>query len=235
MSEVLEYKGLFWDGLQQTLLLTVLGIALTLVIAFVVGLMGISRHRVLRAPAYVFVEFFRGTSIIVQLFWVYYALPFVGIKIDSFPAAVLVLGLNEGAYAAEIVRSAIKSLPKGQTEAAIALGMRPTLRLRRILIPQAIPAMLPSFGNVFVDLLKATPLVSFIAVQDLTFNALGVRTETQETTIIFVGLLVVYFVLGLVLALITWLLEKRFAIDRRSHPLFRPLVGSGPGITGAAP
>jgi polar amino acid transport system permease protein len=235
MSEVLEYKGLFWDGLQQTLLLTVLGIALTLVVAFVVGLMGISRHRVLRAPAYVFVEFFRGTSIIVQLFWVYYALPFVGVKIDSFPAAVLVLGLNEGAYAAEIVRSAIKSLPKGQTEAAIALGMRPTLRLRRILIPQAIPAMLPSFGNVFVDLLKATPLVSFVAVQDLTFNALGVRTETQETTIIFVGLLVVYFVLGLVLALITWLLEKRFAIDRRSHPLLRPLVGSGPGMTRPAP
>jgi polar amino acid transport system permease protein len=230
MSEVLEYKGLFWDGLQQTILLTVLGIGLTLVIAFTVGLMGISRHRVLRSPAYVFVEFFRGTSIIVQLFWAYYALPFMGIKLDSFAAAVLVLGLNEGAYAAEIVRSAIKSLPKGQTEAAIALGMRPTLRIRRILIPQAIPAMLPSFGNVFVDLLKATPLVSFIAVQDLTFNALGVRTETQETTIIFVGLLVVYFVLGLVLALITWLLEKRFAIDRRPHPLLRPLVSGGPGV-----
>jgi polar amino acid transport system permease protein len=230
MSEVLEYKSLFWEGLQQTILLTVLGIALTIVIAFTVGLMRLSRHRVLRTPSYFFIEIFRGTSIIVQLFWVYYALPFLGIKLESLAAAVLVLGLNEGAYAAEIVRSSIRALPQGQTEASIALGMRPTLRMRRILIPQAIPTMLPSFGNVFVDLLKATPLVSFIAVQELTFDALGVRTETQETTIIFVGLLVAYFVLGLLLALLIRLLENRFAIDRTSHPLLRPLVGSGPGV-----
>jgi polar amino acid transport system permease protein len=230
MSEVLEYKGLFLDGLQQTVLLTLLGILLALVVAFTVGLMRLSRHRVLSTPSYVFVEIFRGTSIIVQLFWVYYALPFMGVKLESLAAGVLVLGLNEGAYAAEIVRSSIRALPKGQTEAAIALGMRPTLRLRRILIPQAIPSMLPSFGNVFVDLLKATPLVSFISVHELTFNALGVRTETQETTTIFVGLLVAYFVLGLVLALVTRVLENRFAIDRRPHPLFRPLVGSGPGV-----
>lgn len=229
MSELLEYSNLFWEGLQTTVILTVLGIPLTLVVAFAAGLMRLSRHWLLRAPSYLFIEFFRGTSIIVQLFWVYYALPHLGVKLDDFFAGVLVLALNEGAYAAEVVRGTIASRPKGQTEASIALGLSPAQRMRRVLIPQSIPAMLPSFGNISVDLLKATPLVSFITVSDLTFNALAVRTETQETAEIFLSLLLVYFALAMVLAIFTRWLESRFAIDRRRRPSLTSLVGSRPG------
>lgn len=233
MSEVLEYSDLFVDGLRMTALVTVLGILLAVTVAFVAGLMRLSRHWLLRAPSYVFIEFFRGTSIVVQLVWVYYALPFMGVRIDSIAAAVLVVGLNEGAYAAEIVRGTISSRPKGQTEACIALGLSPAQRMRRVLIPQSIPAMLPSFGNVFVDLLKATSLVATVGVADLTFNGLSVRTETQESFVVFAMLLVVYFVLSMLLALLTRWLEGRFAIDREQRSSFASLFGgrAGSGVS----
>lgn len=216
MSAVFEYSGLIWEGLLTTVLVTVLGILVTIVVAFLAGLARLSRFWILRAPAYVFIEFFRGTSMIVQLFWVFYALPQLGFELAPLAAGVLVLGLNEGSYAAEIVRGTIASRPKGQTEAGIALGMSPTQRMWRVLIPQSIPAMLPSFGNVFVDLLKATSLVSFITVADLTFNAQSIRaTVGGETFSIFMTILVLYFVFSLLLAAFTWWLERRFALDRQ--------------------
>lgn len=228
MSQVLEYQSLLWEGLWTTVVASFFGILLTIVVAFAVGLMRLSRRRVLRAPSYVFVEFFRGTSILVQLFWVYYALPYLGVRFtEPIVAGIIVLGLNEGAYAAEIVRGTIASRPKGQTEAGIALGLSPAQRMWRVLIPQSIPVMLPSFGNVAVDLLKATPLLYFLGVADFTGNGLAIRTETQETTAILLALLVVYFILAMLLALLTRWLEARFALESRRGPLFRPLVGSG--------
>ncbi|MBA3990496.1 MAG: ectoine/hydroxyectoine ABC transporter permease subunit EhuC [Propionibacteriales bacterium] len=234
MSTVFEYRELFIQGLQATALLTVLGLLLTLVVAFTAGLARLSRHWVLRAPSYVFVEVFRGTSMIVQLFWFYYALPQLGLQLTPLFAGVLVLGLNEGAYAAEVVRGTIASRPRGQTEACIALGLSPAQRMRRVLIPQSIPAMLPSFGNVFVDLLKATSLVSFITVSELTFLALDVRNNTGETTAVFLTMLVIYFALAMAIAMLTLLLERRFAIDRKRRPSLRKaLLGSGGGPVSA--
>lgn len=235
MTHLLEYRSLLAEGLRTTIVVTVFGILIAVIVAFVVGFMRLSRHWILRAPSYVFVEFFRGTSILVQLAWVVYALPFLGVRFtDNLVAGIVVLGLNEGAYAAEIVRGAIASRSRGQTEAAVALGMTPMQRMRRILLPQSIPVMLPSFGNVAVDLLKATPLVYFIGVADFTANGLAIRTETQDTTSILLMLLVVYFILALILAAITRWLENRFALEHRRQglirgrpqPLFRPLIGS---------
>ncbi|HLR83628.1 MAG TPA: ectoine/hydroxyectoine ABC transporter permease subunit EhuC [Nocardioidaceae bacterium] len=226
MSEVLEFQSLLWEGLWITVVASVFGILLTIVVAFVVGMMRLSRSRLLRGPSYVFVEFFRGTSILVQLAWVVYALPFLGVRFtDNLVAGIVVLGLNEGAYASEVVRGAITSRPRGQTEAGIALGLTPAQRMRRILVPQSIPVMLPSFGNVAIDLVKATPLLYFIGVTEFTANGLSIRTETQETTAILVSMLVVYFILSLVLAAFTRSLENRFALERRRNPLLRPLVG----------
>ena len=227
MSEVLEYQSLLWEGLRITAIAAVFGILLTIVVAFVVGMMRLSRSPWLRGPSYVFVEFFRGTSILVQLAWVVYALPFLGVRFtDNLVAGIVVLGLNEGAYASEVVRGAIASRPRGQTEAGIALGLTPAQRMRRILVPQSIPVMLPSFGNVAVDLLKATPLLYFIGITDFTANGMSIRTETQQTTAIFIGMLIVYFILSLLLAAFTRWLENRFALERRRSPLLRPLVGS---------
>lgn len=219
MGAIIEYAPLLWQGLLTTLLVTVLGGALCLVVAFAAGLARLSRHWIIRWPAGVFIELFRGTSLLVQMFWLFFALPFFGIQLHPLTAAVLALGLNEGAYAAEVVRGAIASRAKGQTEACIALGMEPALRLRRIIIPQSIPAMLPPFGNVMVDLLKNTSLVSLVTVADLTFSAQMIRSTTGETTAIFMTILVMYFALSYLLTLLTSWLEKRFALDRKALTL----------------
>ncbi|MGO4188492.1 ectoine/hydroxyectoine ABC transporter permease subunit EhuC [Pseudarthrobacter sp. TAF60_1] len=219
MEAIIEYAPLLWQGLLTTLLVTVLGGALCLIVAFAAGLARLSRHWILRWPAGVFIEVFRGTSLLVQMFWLFFALPFFGIQLHPLTAAVLALGLNEGAYAAEVVRGAIASRAKGQTEACIALGMEPALRLRRIIIPQSIPAMLPPFGNVMVDLLKNTSLVSLVTVADLTFSAQMIRSTTGQTTAIFITILVMYFALSYLLTLLTNWLEKRFALDRKALTL----------------
>jgi polar amino acid transport system permease protein len=207
--------------LLVTIQVTLFGIALTVLVAFVAGLSGLSKFWFIRWPSYIFVEFFRGSGLIVQLFWLFYALPFFGIYLAPLVAGVLALGLNMGAYASEIVRGTIASRPKGQTEAAIALGMSPTQRFWRILIPQSIPAMLPPFGNVMVDLLKNTSLVSLVTVADLTWGATTIRTNTGQTVEIFLTILVMYYMLSLLLGLLTKYLEKRFALDRKSVGLER--------------
>jgi polar amino acid transport system permease protein len=217
VSDVFAYAPLLLQGLLITLLVTVLGAAVALITAFAAGLGRLSQHRWLRWPAGAFVEVFRGTSLLVQMFWFFFALPFFGIQLAPLAAAVLALGLNEGAYAAEIVRGTISSRAQGQTEACVALGIGRGLRMRRILIPQSIPAMLPPFGNVLVDLLKNTSLVSLVTVSDLTFRAQMVRNTTGKTAAVFLTILVLYFVLALLLSLLMRWLERRFALDRQAR------------------
>ena len=215
MDIIREYFPILQHGFVVTVQLTVMGLLGPIVVAFAVGLARLSTHRLLRAPAYVFVEVFRGTSLVVQLFWIFYALPFAGLQIDPTPAAVLVLALNEGAYGAEVVRGTIATRPSGQTEACIALGLSPTQRLWRVLIPQSVPRMIPAFGNIMVDLLKATSLVSLVTVSDLTFGTLSIRQAAGgHTLVLFGALLVTYFVLSMVLAAIARLLEYVVSLDR---------------------
>jgi len=223
MNAVIEFAPLLLQGLWVTILVTVLGALLTLFVAFAAGLAGLSKHWWLRVPSSIFVEFFRGSGLLVQMFWFFYALPFLGIQLTPLMAGVLALGLNEGAYAAEVVRGTIRSRPKGQTEASIALGMSPALRMRRILIPQSIPAMLPAFGNVMVDLLKNTSLVSLVTVSDLTWRAFNARTVTGATVELFLTILVLYYVLSLLLGWLTRWLEKKYALDRKSLAKAKPL------------
>lgn len=223
MNAVIEFFPLLMQGLWVTIQVTFLGALLTLFVAFAAGLSGLSRHWWLRVPSSIFVEFFRGSGLLVQMFWFFYALPFLGIQLAPLVAGVLALGLNEGAYAAEVVRGTIRSRPKGQTEASVALGMSPALRMRRILIPQSIPAMLPAFGNVMVDLLKNTSLVSLVTVSDLTWRAFTARTVTGATVELFLTILVMYYLLSLLLGWLTRFLERKFALDRKSLAKARPL------------
>ncbi len=236
MQVIIDNLDRLWNGLLVTLQLIVLGSALTVVVAFVLGLGRMSRFWFLRFPSAVFIETFRGTSMIVQLFWVFFALPFLGIELTALVAGVLVLAFNEGAYGAEIVRGAIKSRPVGQTEACIALGIGPVKRMRRILIPQSIPAMLPPFGNVMIDLLKNSALLSTITVLELTYQGNTIRQITGETTAVFTTLLVIYFVLSMLIYVVFQVLESRFAVvDRRGGTgtrlwqLLRP--GGASGVT----
>ncbi|HET8600929.1 MAG TPA: ectoine/hydroxyectoine ABC transporter permease subunit EhuC [Segeticoccus sp.] len=234
-SDFLAYAvPVLWHGLQLTVLVTVLGIALALFTAFVAGLGRLSEHAVVRGISVFFIEVFRGTSLVVQLFFFYFALPAFGVQLSPLFAGVLAIGLNEGAYAAEIVRGAIVSRTAGQNEACIALSMGKSLRMRRVLIPQSVPAMLPPFGNVMVDTLKNSSLVSFIGVSELTFRGEFIRNAFGETLTVYLTLLVLYFILSQLLALLSRWLERRFAIDRPSRSIFRG-AGMRPATEGVTP
>lgn len=199
------------EGLGLTVRLTLLATLVAVPAALVAGTLR-ARGGPLRRVASAYVEVFRGTSALVQLFWVYFALPLVGVHIDAEPAAILVLGLNSGAYGAEIVRGAILAVPKGQLDAATALGFGPFQRLVRVTLPQAVGEMLPPWGTLQIELLKNTSLVSFITLTDLTFASqtlvsgnLGRRTE------ILAVVLLLYFALSSVIAFVFRRLDLRYA------------------------
>lgn len=156
-------------GLVQTVWAALGGIALTVVLSLVAGLMLLSRSRSVRGISRLYVEVFRGTSEVVQLLWLFFVLPvLVGFQLVPLFAGILVLGLNHGAYGAEIVRGAVQSVPRAQHEGAVALNLPPRKRMTRVILPQAFAEMVPPFNNLFIQLLKSTALLSFIAVPEMT-------------------------------------------------------------------
>jgi ectoine/hydroxyectoine ABC transporter, permease protein EhuC len=203
-------------GFKTTLMLTALSIVAALVFAMLAGLARMSLRVWFRWPAAAYVEVFRGTSLLVQLFWIYFALPMLlDIQLSAMTAAVLALSLNYGAYGSEVVRSSIAAVPKGQTEAAIALNMTPSQRLRSIILPQAWRMMLPGFGNLQIELLKGTSLVYLITLADVTYQAMMLRTyDLSSTAAIFVWLLVLYFAAASVLTWLVRFAERRAAAGR---------------------
>ncbi|MGK7346365.1 MAG: ectoine/hydroxyectoine ABC transporter permease subunit EhuC [Candidatus Nitrospinota bacterium M3_3B_026] len=200
------------SGLKTTVIITVAAAVVALVTAFIAGLMRISRRAWVRAPAVAYIDFFRGTSALVQLFWAYYALPLLGVRLDAMTVAIVVLGLNIGAYGAEVVRGAIQSIHAGQWEAAVALNFTRTQTLARIIIPQAVVVMMPTFGNLLVELLKSTALVSLITIGDLTFQGQALRSSTMRSAEIFSLTLALYFVTALALLYGFRRLEKKLAL-----------------------
>jgi polar amino acid transport system permease protein len=211
MTDWLGYLNLILQGAIVTVELTILGSALALVVAFLAGLGRLSRYFAVRALASAYIEFFRGTSIFVQLFFVYFVLPILGLELTPLQAGVLGLGLNVGAYAAEVVRGAILSIGREQYEACVALNLNRWQCMRRVILPQALLVMLPTFGNNAIELLKATSVVSLISLADMTFQAQVVRSQTGSTFMPFVTILVLYFALAV---LISWgmrRLERRMA------------------------
>lgn len=211
MNDWFGYFGLIMQGALVTVQLTVLGSALALVMAFLAGLGRISRFFAVRALATVYIEFFRGTSIFVQLFFAYFVLPFAGLTLTPLQAGVLALGLNVGAYAAEVVRGAILSVGKEQYEACVALNLSRWQCLRRVILPQALLVMLPTFGNNAIELLKATSVVSLISLTDMTFQAQVVRSQTGNTLLPFSTVLILYFAFAMIIAFSIRALERRMA------------------------
>ena len=197
------------QGLGVTLQITFGATCLAIPLALAAGLGRLSRHAVARWPATAYVEVFRGTSALVQLFWFYFVLPLFGLQLPAMLVAILVLALNAGAYGAEVVRGAVRAVAAGQREAALALNMTPAQTMRRIVLPQAVPAMLPPAGNLLIELLKNTALVSLITIADMTFRGQLLRSETLRTTEIFGLMLALYFAVALLItAGVRWL-ERR--------------------------
>ncbi|MFV2118111.1 ectoine/hydroxyectoine ABC transporter permease subunit EhuC [Streptomyces sp. Act-28] len=197
-------------GIWVTVQLLVLSAALGAVVAFGVGLARTHRSRAVRFLAAAYTEVFRGVSALVLMFWLFFVVPpLLGWQLVPMWAAVLALGLSYGAYGAEVVRGGLNAVPPAQREAAIALSLTPWQRTRLVLLPQAVPEMLPSFGNLLVELLKGTALVSLLGVGDVSFAAYLVRLATQESAQIYTAVLVVYFVLALGVTRSVKALERR--------------------------
>jgi polar amino acid transport system permease protein len=207
MSENLGYLVLILQGTLVTLQLTVFGYMLALSLAFLFGLARISSVFVVRAVSIAYIEFFRGTSIFVQLFFVYFVLPLHGFSLTPMQAGVLVLGLNVGAYGAEIVRSGIQTVPREQKEACIALNLTAFQSMRYVIMPQALVIMLPTLGNNAIELMKATAVVSVISLADMTFQARIVRSQTGSTAFPFVAILLIYFLVSLAISFLVRTLE----------------------------
>jgi polar amino acid transport system permease protein len=191
-----EYGWRLASGALVTAEQTVLASLLAVSIAVVVGLMRLSGSFPVRGLATVYIEIFRGTSLLVQLYWIFFVLPLFGVSMEKFTAGFVAVGMNLGAYGAEVVRGAIQSVPRGQYEAALALNMSPMTRMRRIIFPQAILIMLPPWGNLFIELLKGTALVALISVSDLMFAAKQINGSTFLSIESFGTALVIYYVMA---------------------------------------
>ena len=196
------------EGTRVTIEITVGGCILAVIAAFVAAMLKLYAPWPLRSLAIAYIEIFRGTSALVQLFWLYFVLPNFGIILQPLTVAIIALGLNIGAYGAEVVRGAVLAVPRGQWEASVALNMSRAQALSRIILPQALVAMIPPWGNLFIELLKSTALVSLITISDLTFKAQELNTTTYRTIEIFSIVLIIYLVLSLSITTVIRQLER---------------------------
>lgn len=196
-------------ALTMTIPLTIISFAIGLVIALAVALARLSPNAVLSNIARFYISIIRGTPLLVQLFIVFFALPEFGVKIDPFPAAVIAFSLNVGGYAAEIIRSAIQSIPKGQWEAAETIGLNYTGTLRRIILPQAARVAVPPLSNTLISLVKDTSLASTILVTELLRQAQIVAAPTFEFFALYGTAAIYYWVICLVLSFGQSRLERR--------------------------
>jgi len=210
-SDMSEFVPELLRGLLITLQVTAGGAVVAVTAALIAALGKMYGPTPVRWLAMTYIEAFRGTSALVQLFWLFYVLPHFGITLEPMTVGIVALGLNIGAYGAEVVRGAIGSVPKGQWEAGVALNMSRMQLLRDVILPQAFVAMIPPWGNLFIELLKATALVSLITLSDLAFKAQQINQNTLRTVEIFTVVLLAYLAISLVITMGMRALERRAA------------------------
>ena len=197
-------------GTVTTIKVLVCSIILYVIISLIFGLMRLSKNPIIQGTATVYIEFFRGTSLLVQLFWFYYVLPFFGLTLEAFTAGVVAIGMNFGAYGAEIVRGGILAVPKGQWEASRALGFKSGLILRKIILPQSIPIIVPPTGNQFIAMLKDSSLVSVLGIWELMYLAktLGQRDFRHMEMLLTAAM--IYWGLTIILEMIQARIERKY-------------------------
>ena len=217
LSLVTDSLPLLLQGALVTLEITALAVGLGLVFGLVAALAQLSKFTPLRLIAKVYVDFIRGTPLLVQIFIIYFALPVViGHRIDPFFAAVAACSINSGAYVAEIFRAGIQSIDIGQMRAGLSLGMNWTMTMRYIILPQAFKRIIPPLGNEFIAMLKDSSLVSVIGFEELTRSGQLIIAETYGSLEIWSAVAIIYLVMTLTITRIVSVLEKKFrASDAR--------------------
>jgi ectoine/hydroxyectoine ABC transporter permease protein EhuD len=205
-----------WAGVQVTVFLTFVSMAVALVIGLVLALAQFDkRKKYLSWPARAFVEIIRGTPLLLQLFYIFYVFPFFGLRLDRMVAAVLGLGINTGAYLSEVFRAGIDAVDKGQWEAADALGMPTGLTLRHVVLPQAFRIVVPPVGNYFISLFKDTALVSTISVSELLFSGQLLAAQTFRYVEIYSIIFLIYFGISYPASLGVRWIERHLRISSR--------------------
>ncbi|MDD7022593.1 MAG: amino acid ABC transporter permease [Aeromonadales bacterium] len=208
---VLSSLPLLLKGALVTIEITAVAVSFGVMIGLFVGIAELSRYCWLRIPAKVYVDFIRGTPLLVQIFIIYFALPvIIGTRIDPFVAAVTACSINSGAYVAEIFRSGIQSIDRGQTEAGRSLGLSWTQTMVNIVIPQAFRRIIPQLGNEFIAMLKDSSLVSVIGFEELTRKGQLIIASTYGSLEIWTTVAILYLVMTLSISRFVAYLEKKF-------------------------
>lgn len=211
----------FVSGTKITIFLAFFTIILGFLLGVILALMKLSKYFPLKALANSYIEFIRGTPLLIQLFIIYYGLPGIGIKIPEFPAlgnnfadflaGVIALSINSASYVAEIIRAGIQSVDSGQMEASKALGMPYWLAMRTIILPQAFRKILPALGNEFIVIIKESAIVSVIGIHDLMYNADTVRGNTFQPFEPLIIVAIIYFIITFTLSKLLGIFERKLA------------------------
>ena len=217
-ATIVPWLPFLLGGAVRTLEVVVAALCLGIVCGLIGGAARLARNRAARAAGSVYVSVIRGTPFVVQLFFVYYGIPQLGLPIPAMAAAIGTLGVYSGAYQTEIVRGAIQSIDRGQEEAARALGLSRFQTMRLVVLPQALLRMLPPLGNEFVALTKNSALVSLVTVRELFLSAQMVISTTFQNFVVFLTIGVMYYVMTSVVAGATQHLERRLSVYRERSP-----------------
>ncbi|WP_144541164.1 amino acid ABC transporter permease [Cytobacillus oceanisediminis] len=207
-----SFQPLLEGAIIYTIPLTLISFVCGLALAILTALARISGNKVLQTVARMYVSAVRGTPLLVQLFIIFYGLPTIGIIIDPFPSAIIGFSLNVGAYASEIIRAAILSIPKGQWEAGYSIGMSYPQTLKRIILPQASRVSIPPLSNTFISLVKDTSLASMILVTEMFRRAQEIAATNYEFLLLYMQAALIYWVICFLLSVVQGRIENR--LDR---------------------
>ncbi|WP_254070605.1 amino acid ABC transporter permease [Acidisphaera sp. L21] len=215
LDDMIAFLPPLLQGAWLTIVVSVLSFVLALVVGLLLGIARMSRLAPLRLVTAFYIQVIRGTPLLLQLFFIYYVLPYQGIVLSPFVSAIIGLTANYAAYMAEIFRSGIQAIPKGQWEAAAATGMSKRLLMRRIILPQALRIIIPSLGNNFVSIFKDSALVSVITMRDLMFSGQLLASATFKHFEIYAMVAAIYLAISYPAAMLVEWIERKLEIGRR--------------------
>ena len=215
-SVVFKVLPLLLEGAAVTIEITALSVGFGFIIGMLVGVARLAKMRPLKWLAMIYIDFIRGTPLLVQIFLIYFALPMItGTRIDPFFAAITACSINSGAYIAEIFRAGIQSIDKGQIEAGRSLGLNWFQTMRYVVMPQAFKRVIPPLGNEFIAMLKDSSLVSVIGFEELTRRGQLIIAKTYSSFEIWMAVAILYLIMTLTFSRLVAYLERRYNVDDR--------------------
>ena len=222
-STLAKYYNFFLEGVENTLIIAFFTVLFGTLLGILLAIAKLSSFKPLKWLATAYIEFFRGTPLMVQLMFIFYGLPMIGVTFPNVPfienfqrfaAGIVAMSLNSGAYVAEIIRSGIQAVDYGQMEAARSLGFKKSQGMTMVVLPQAIRNILPALGNEFVTVIKESSIVSVIGIADLMYRTNGVKAKNYKTLECLFIAAMLYFVVTFVCGRLISLMERRM---RRGH------------------